>query len=278
MNWREYQSLQKVAEVDGRFVSYVDEGEGDPVVLLHGIPTWGYLWHRWLPALSPTRRVLIPDLPGFGYSDKSDTFDRGIGRQAETIDLWLDQLGVESATIVGHDIGGGIALRLATLFPERVSRLCLMNSVCYDSWPVELMLQLGHPEAYRKMSAGAAVTMLRPALKMAFASSPADELLDGLLAPYSTEVGKLSLIRNAAALNTNLTTELTPLLSRIAAPTLIVWGEDDKIQTVKYAERLASDIPQSTLVRLRDARHFVMIDQHDAAAKHVTAFITRSAA
>jgi pimeloyl-ACP methyl ester carboxylesterase len=278
MNWREYQSLQKVAEVDGRFVSYVDEGEGDPVVLLHGIPTWGYLWHRWLPALSPTRRVLIPDLPGFGYSDKSDTFDRGIGRQAETIDLWLDQLGVESATIVGHDIGGGIALRLATLFPERVSRLCLMNSVCYDSWPVELMLQLGHPEAYRKMSAGAAVTMLRPALKMAFASSPADELLDGLLAPYSTEVGKLSLIRNAAALNTNLTTELTPLLSRIAAPTLILWGEDDKIQTVKYAERLASDIPQSTLVRLRDARHFVMIDQHDAAAKHVTAFITRSAA
>jgi pimeloyl-ACP methyl ester carboxylesterase len=278
MNWREYQSLQKVAEVDGRFVSYVDEGEGDPVVLLHGIPTWGYLWHRWLPALSPARRVLIPDLPGFGYSDKSDTFDRGIGRQAETIDLWLDQLGVESATIVGHDIGGGIALRLATLFPERVSRLCLMNSVCYDSWPVELMLQLGHPEAYRKMSAGAAVTMLRPALKMAFASSPADELLDGLLAPYSTEVGKLSLIRNAAALNTNLTTELTPLLSRIAAPTLIVWGEDDKIQTVKYAERLASDIPQATLVRLRDARHFVMIDQHDAAAKHVTAFITRSAA
>jgi pimeloyl-ACP methyl ester carboxylesterase len=273
MNWREYQSLQKVAEVGDRFVSYVDEGAGDAVVLLHGMPTWGYLWHRWLPALSTTRRVLIPDLLGFGYSDKNDTFDRSIARQAEMIDTWLEQLGVTRATFVGHDIGGGIALRLATLFPDRVSRLCLMNSVCYDSWPVEIMLQLGHPEVYRKMSAGAAMTMLRPALKMAFASSPADELMDGLLAPYSTEVGKLSLIRNAAALNTNLTTELTPLLSQITAPTLIVWGEDDKVQLVKYAERLAADIPQATLVRVRDARHFVMIDQHDDVARQVAGFV-----
>ncbi|MDB5862505.1 MAG: Alpha/beta hydrolase fold protein [Betaproteobacteria bacterium] len=273
MNWREYQTLQKVAEVDERFVSYVDEGEGAPVVLLHGIPTWGYLWHRWLPVLSPTRRVLIPDLLGFGYSDKNDTFDRSIARQAEMIDAWLEQLGIEHASIVGHDIGGGVALRLATIFPDRVSRLCVMNGVCYDSWPVELMLQLGHPEAYRKMSAGAAITMLRPALKMGFASSPADGVLDGLLAPYATEVGKLSLIRNAAALNTNLTTEITPLLSGITAPTLIVWGEDDKFQPVKYAERLATDIPEATLVRVRDARHFVMIDQHDEVARHLTTFV-----
>lgn len=275
MNWREYQSLQKVAEIGAHFLSYVDEGDGDgdPVVLIHGIPTWGYLWQRWIEELAPTRRVLIPDLLGFGYSEKSDTFDRSIARQAEALDAWLEQLGVERATIVGHDIGGGVALRLATLFPERVSRLCIMNGVCYDSWPIELMLQLGHPEADRKMTASTAMTMLRTGLKMGFSTSPADELVDGLLAPYSTEVGKRSLIRNAAALNTNLTTEITPLLSSITAPTLIVWGEDDRFQLMKYGERLALDIPDAKLVRIRDARHFLMIDRHDDVARAVLPFV-----
>jgi pimeloyl-ACP methyl ester carboxylesterase len=72
MEWRAFQSLQKVAELDERFVSYIDEGEGPPIVLLHGIPTWGYLWHGFIPRFAKTHRVLAPDLLGFGYSDKSD--------------------------------------------------------------------------------------------------------------------------------------------------------------------------------------------------------------
>lgn len=273
MNWREFQSKQRISKVGERFISYIDEGAGDPVVLLHGIPTWGYLWHQLIPEISRTHRVLVPDFPGFGFSDKSDRFDRSIARQAEWIEQWLEQLGIDRAAVVAQDIGGGVALRLATLFPRRVERLCVMNIVCYDSWPIELMLQFGHPEAYRKISAATAITTLKLALKQGFASSPDDETLDGLLAPYRTEVGKLSLIRNAAALNTNLTTEITHLLPKIAVPTLILWGEEDKFQLVKYGERLASDIPGARLVRLSDARHFVMIDQPAAVAREVREFL-----
>ncbi len=273
MNWQEYQSMQRVAEVGERFVSYVDEGAGDATVLIHGIPTWGYLWHDLTPVLAKRYRVLVPDLIGFGYSDRSDRFDRSIARQAEMIDAWMEKIGVERANIVAHDIGGGVALRLATLFPHRVAKLCVMNTVCYDSWPIEAMLQLGHPETHRKLSAQAVTTMLKQALKGGFAASPEDEVLDGLLQPYTTEVGKLSLIRNAAALNTNLTVEITALLPKVAAPTLVLWGEDDVFQLVKYGERLARDIPQARLVRIRDARHFVMLDKPEEVAGHVSAFL-----
>jgi pimeloyl-ACP methyl ester carboxylesterase len=136
MSWREFQHSQRVAELDDRFLSYVEDGAGEPVVLLHGIPTCGYLWRDLAARLANTCRVLVPDLLGFGYSDKSDRFDRSIARQAE----FLDRIGVERAAFVAHDIGGGVALRLATLFPHRVTRLCVMNTVCYDSWPIELML------------------------------------------------------------------------------------------------------------------------------------------
>src|ERR687891_2394333 len=172
MDWRVFQSMQKVVELGEHFVSYVDEGKGSPIVLLHGIPTWGYLWHGLIPKSAKTHRVLAPDLIGFGYSDKSDRFDRSIARQAELINDWMDTIAVQRAHIVAHDIGGGVALRLATLFPKRVMSLCVMNTVCYDSWPIEAMLQFGHPETYRKLSASTSLTLLKKALKQGFASKP----------------------------------------------------------------------------------------------------------
>jgi pimeloyl-ACP methyl ester carboxylesterase len=273
MNWREYQALQKVSEFDSRFMSFVEQGEGPPVVLLHGIPTWGYLWHPIIPRLARSHRVLVPDLLGFGYSDKSDRFDRSIRYQAETIARWMEAMNIEGAAVIGHDIGGGVALRLAVLFPRLLSRLCLINSVCYDSWPIEMMLQLGLPEMNRKANAAAITGTMRHTFKKMSSTSLDDEILDGLVAPYSTETGKLSLIRDAAALNTNLTVELDSFLSRINVPTLILWGEDDEYQPVKYGERLAWDIPNSRMVRLKGAGHFAMLDQQDEVEKQVLSFL-----
>ena len=273
MTWRDFQRLHRIAEVRDTFISYLDDGAGDPVVLLHGIPTWSYLWTPILGALTRAARVLAPDLPGFGFSDKRDRFDRSIARQAELVDAWMNQIGLASAVIVGHDIGGGVALRLATLFPSRVRKLCVINSVCYDSWPIELMLQFGHPEANRRLSAAMAVRLLKQALKGGFATRPASAFLEGLLAPYATEVGKLSLIRNAAALNTNLTTEIASLLPAVAVPTLILWGEDDRFQPIAYGERLAWDIPGAQFVRLGAARHFAMVDRPRAVAERLKAFV-----
>ncbi len=85
---------------------------------------------------------------------------------------WMtQQLEIPRAPIIGHDIGGGVALRLATLFPDRVETLIVMNTVCYDSWQIELMLRFGHPEAHRKLTASLGFRLLRQALTSGFASS-----------------------------------------------------------------------------------------------------------
>jgi pimeloyl-ACP methyl ester carboxylesterase len=282
VKWTEYQSLQRVTVLGDQFantfLSYVDQGRGEPIILIHGLPTWGYLWHGVMADLAQTHRVLVPDLLGYGYSDKRDRFDRSIARQAEMIDLWMQTIGVPRATIVGHDVGGGVALRLATLHPERVGRLCLVDSVSYDSWPIEAMLQLGHPGAERTLTAPALTALLKLGLKQGFATNAKSELVDGLLAPYATEVGKRSLIRDASALDTNHTMELAPLLPKLQVPTLIVWGEDDRFQPVRYAERLTFDIPGARLVRLRNARHFVMFDDVDTVARELRAFTTMTTA
>jgi pimeloyl-ACP methyl ester carboxylesterase len=221
-----------------------------------------------------THRVLIPDLLGYGYSDRREGFDRSIARQAEALDAWMDRLGVTDAVVVGHDVGGGVAQHLALRFPRRVSRLCLMNSVCFDSWPLELMVQLGHPGVARRLSAQAVQRTLKMALKRAgFATAPPDGVVEGLLAPYGTEVGKTSLVRDAVALDTNQTLELVPRLMHVAVPTRVVWGADDVILPVKWGERLAWEIPGAKLVRVERARHFLMWDQPHAVMTALYEFL-----
>jgi pimeloyl-ACP methyl ester carboxylesterase len=138
------------------------------------------------------------------------------------------------------------------------------------------MLQFGHPLANRRLSAALAARTLKTALSQGFARRPPAGVIDALLAPYRTEVGKLSLIRNAAALNTNLTTELTNRLPGLSVPTLVLWGEDDRFQPVRYGERLARDIPGATLVRVPRARHFAMFDQPRAVTSALVKFVGAS--
>ena len=186
----------------------------------------------------------------------------------------MDRLDVRDAAVVGHDIGGGIAQHLAIRFPRRVSRLCLMNSVCFDAWPLELMVQLGHPGVVRRFSSRALQRMLKLALKgKGFETAPPDGVVDGLLAPYATEVGKTSLVRDAVSLNTNQTQELVSRLPHMAVPTRVLWGADDTILPVKWGERLAWEIPGARLVRVEHARHFLMWDQPHAVMTALYEFL-----
>jgi pimeloyl-ACP methyl ester carboxylesterase len=277
MHWRQYQELQKVAELGDRFISYVEAGQGPAVVLLHGTPTWGFLFHRLLPVLERRHRVLIPDLPGYGFSDRSDRFGRSVARQAERLAAWLHAIGVDKASFVGHELGGAVALHHAAHHPERVDRLCLVDSVAYDSFPIPLVHHLGQPHAARTMRGPSVTKRLARALEPGF-SRPEPELLAGLLAPYSTDVGRLSLARDAAALDCNETMELTGALPRLRIPTLVVWGENDPFQPVSIGRRLAWDLPNAELAVIPGASHFCLVDRPAEVSGRLTQFLDGSPA
>jgi len=119
---------------EGR-LHYVDEGSGSPVVLVHGTPTWSFLWRRLIPHLVATgHRVIAPDHLGFGLSDKP----RGAGYRPEDharrLAVLLDALELSDVTLVVHDVGGPIGLSYALDRPERVSRLVILNSWL---WPLD---------------------------------------------------------------------------------------------------------------------------------------------
>jgi haloalkane dehalogenase len=117
-------------EVDGLRLAHLDEGEGAPVIFMHGEPTWSFLWRRVIgPVLDAGFRCLAPDLPGFGRSDKPTdiswySYDRHVAMAATL----LEELDLHGATVVVHDWGGPIGLRLAVEHRERIDRLVILDT------------------------------------------------------------------------------------------------------------------------------------------------------
>lgn len=279
LSYEAFRERQRSAELDGLSykplrVAWTEFGEGEPVILLHGIPTWSFLYNEVIPLVGKRARVIAPDFLGHGFSDRRDFFDRSLPAQTAMVLRLMDHLDIDKATFVGHDTGGGVALIMAIHHPERVARLVLTNVVAYDSWPIDDMLMLGNP-SWKSRSPDE------------IADFVAEGLYDGLynrdrltpafkaaiVAPCRDEEGKISLIRNASALNTNHTTMLVERHGEINAPTLCLWGVHDPWQKISDGERLAEEIPHARLVRVENASHWIPHDTPEIFADRVCRFI-----
>jgi haloalkane dehalogenase len=282
MDHRDFANLQRhvtlsgVARVpvDVAFVDYGSPMLDDVIVLMHGIPTWSYLYSDVIPLISSRYRILAVDFLGHGYSERRDVCDRSLEAQAVMIRRLLQELDIDSVHLVGHDTGGGVALILAIDHPEILRTVTISNAVAYDSWPIDDMIQLGDPHWSTKPAAEIA-DFVRAGLTDGISRREqlTAEWSEGIVAPYADAEGALSLIRNAAALNTNHTSALTPLLHTISTPTLLLWGEDDPWQKIDDARRLNADIPGSTLVAIEGASHWIPRDAPREFAEVLESFI-----
>ena len=276
-----FRQRQRAAELDGLSykplrVAWTDVGEGEPVILLHGIPTWSFLYNDVIPLLAPDRRVIAPDFLGHGYSDRRDFFDRSLLAQTAMIIRLMDHLGLERADFVGHDTGGGVALIMAIQHPDRVARLVLTNVVAFDFWPIDDMIALGNPH-WRAKPPKEVADFLASGLPDGIYNKArlTPEFAAGIVAPYSDEEGKISIIRNASSLNTNHTTMLVERHGDISAPTLCLWGVHDPWQTIGDGERLSREIPNARLVRVENASHWIPHDTPEVFARELGKFLQR---
>jgi pimeloyl-ACP methyl ester carboxylesterase len=269
--WSESQAETTVT-VDGHELSmaYRDEGEGEPVVFLHGIPTWSFLWRRIAPQLADQFRTIAPDFVGYGNSDRRDTFDRSIRAQERAVTDLVDQLGLEEFHVVGHDIGGGVALRYAAHTNGRVDKLVLSNATAYGSWPVEYITTLGLPRTL-ELDADAFRERLERAFVDGLERDGSDsEWIDGMTEPWLRADGQRAFARAAVATNTNHTTEIE--YDAIDVDLLCLWGGADTEQPVDDGRRLVSDIGGEIVV-LDDAGHWVTEDRPDAYRDHLETFL-----
>jgi pimeloyl-ACP methyl ester carboxylesterase len=261
-------------------IRYIDAGESKvgTILLMHGIPTWGFLYHAVIPFLVDAGyRVIAPDFMGHGWSDRRDCFDRSFQDQARMILALLKAINITQVDVVGHDTGGAVALILAIEHAQVVNRLVITNSVCYDRFDDD-MLDFGHPMRWKHRPISDLTNALEESLSAGVYNknrlTPA--FREGIIAPWASEEGKLSLIRNASALNANQTMALVERHGSIKASTLVLWGMKDPWQKCEDGQQLASEIPNAVFEGIENASHWLQQDCPDEFANSLLNFFRQA--
>ena len=258
---------------------YVDEGGGDPVLLLHGEPTWSFLWRRIIPPLlAAGGRAVAPDLIGFGRSDKpADVGWYSYDRHVESVVRLVEELDLTGLTLVVHDWGGPIGLRVAVEHEARVERLVILDTgVGAGSAPSETWLRFR--AVVRELGGGLDIGRLVAA---GTAQGLTDEVRAAYDAPFPTPESKAGALAFPELVPTDLEHPNAAPMNRVRdalrgwrKPALVVWGAEDAVLPPRVAERFVELIPgaQGPLL-VEGAGHFLQEDRPDEVATAILEFL-----
>jgi len=262
-------------------IRYREAGEGKPVVFVHGYLVDGRLWDGVVDALSDRCRCLAPDWPigaqQVAMKPDADLTPYGI---ADLIAGFIEKLDLHDVTVVGNDSGGAMSQVFATRHPERIARLVLTNCDTHENFPpgpFKLMPPLAKlPGMMSVIAAPFRVGAIARAAFKPFAKRPIPpELVASWMEPclHDRDV-KRDVKKVTIGMNKRYTLEAAQKLRGSDLPLLLLWTPEDRVFPIKYAERLAGEVPNAKLVRIQDAATFLPFDQPQRVAEEIAAFVT----
>jgi haloalkane dehalogenase len=277
----DFQFEPRYVEQDGLRMHYLDEGEGDPVLTLHGEPTWSYLYRRMIPELSHVARVVAPDYFGFGRSDKpTDAGWYSFDRHYASILGLVEELELARLTVVVQDWGGPIGMRLAVEQPERVARMVVLNTGV-GGGRAPNVVWLRFREVVRAAGGDFQPGRL---IRTACVRGLADDVVAAYNAPFPTSESKAGPLMFPEHVPTEPEHPNTaPLLvvregmQAWEKPTLVLFGDSDPIFPPEVAERIAELIPGALPAEtIANAGHFVQEDAGEEVAARIVRFLGES--
>jgi pimeloyl-ACP methyl ester carboxylesterase len=278
---RNLEARREETWLHGRRISYLIAGEGPVLLLVHGIASDSEAWRAALPLLARRATVIAPDLPGHGASGKAPG-DYSLGSLASSLRDLLVKLGHERATLVGHSLGGGVAMQFSYMFPERTERLVLVSSGGLGQ-NVNLLLRA----ATLPGSELAIAATIGPITAVGRATVATLRRLGLRVAPDLGEVGRgfatladsqgraafLDTLRSVVNFRGQRVDASDRLYLAVGMPTLLLWGERDPIIPVGHGRRAEQRMPGSRLVTFADCGHFPQIDDPHRFAATLLEFI-----
>ena len=273
----------------GHRYHYLDEGQGAPLVMVHGNPSWSYLYRNLARELSDTYRIIVPDHIGCGRSDKpaDACYEYTLARRVADLDQLIDHLGLEQITLVVHDWGGMIGFTWAARHPERIARLVVLNTSAFHlparkSMPFSLTLSR-LPGLGALLIRGLGV-FSRGANRYCVTRRPMSrEVAEGYLAPYDSWRNRIAVHRfvqdiplkpsDPSFAVVSETENHLALLNKV--PMLLCWGMQDFVFDAAFLDEWVRRFPEAQVHRFADAGHYVLEDAGEEILPLVRSFLAR---
>jgi cis-3-alkyl-4-acyloxetan-2-one decarboxylase len=274
-------------EINGLSYHYLDEGQGDPIVMVHGNPTWSFYFRNLVKGLSPDYRVIAPDHMGCGLSDKpgEDQYDFRLSSRIHDLERLLDRLGLERVTLILHDWGGAIGLGYALHHTDRISRIILMNTAAFfppkgKKLPLRLHL-LKRFGALARIAVLGGNLFSRAALVMAPRKTLGREVKKGLCAPYNSWNNRLATLKFVEDIPLVPADPSYPLLEWLdrqlyrlsPIPMLILWGMHDFVFDPDYLAEWQHRFPQARIHHYPEAGHYLLEDEPERILMDILNFL-----
>jgi pimeloyl-ACP methyl ester carboxylesterase len=250
--------------------------QGPPIVLTHGTPSRSLVWRKVAPVLAERNRVFVWDLLGFGQSERRVDQDVSLVAHAEVLAELVEQWGLERPALVGHDIGGAVALRAHLLEHVDVSHLGLVDAVVLAPWITPRTREMQrNAMRWTSLPDPDLATQIAEHLRTATVAPLAPEAFHGLFGQWDDMEGQALYLRNLAQFDEDHTRVSEPLLSSINVPVGVVWGEQDAWLSVETARSLVMRMPTATLTVLPQAGHFSMEDDPAGVTNALASLLAR---
>jgi haloalkane dehalogenase len=277
-------------DLNGLKYHYLDEGRGDPVVMIHGNPTWSFYYRVLVKALCPHFRTIVPDHIGCGLSDKpeADAYDYRLKNRVDDLEVLFAHLNLkEKLTLVVHDWGGIIGMAAAVRRPEKISRIIVLNTAAFlPPAAKRLPLRLRAIRNIKPLAVPAVLGLnlfARGALYMAAHKSLASDVKSGLAAPYNcwqNRIATLKFVQDIPIDEQDPSYHLvkyvdTHLEALSGLPMLICWGERDFVFDTDYRDEWQRRFPKAEVHTFADAGHYVLEDAADKIIPLVKDFLQR---
>jgi pimeloyl-ACP methyl ester carboxylesterase len=269
----------------GHELCYVDAGSGAPIVLVHGLMSSSSTWSAQVDRLAGNHRVIAPDLFGHGESAKP-ACDYSLSAHAASLRDLFDALGIADATVVGHSLGGGIALQMAYLFPDRVNALVLVSSggLGRELNPLLRAATLPGSELVLPLVAsrwvhGVGDTALNVWSKLGLpAISPSsDEAWRTLptLADADARRAFLATSRSVIDVHGQTVSAQNRLSGFASRPSMLIWGKRDRMIPASHVETARRELPDTRVEMFDRSGHFPHLDEPDRFAMVLADFMTQ---
>ena len=273
---------RKAVELGAGRIHYRESGSGPAIVFAHGLLVDGTLWRKVTPLLADRFRCVVPDLPLGSHREPmgpdADLTPPGVAR---ILADFMASLDLQDVTLVGNDTGGAISQIVAANHPERLGRLVLTPCDAYENF----LPPFFRPLQYAARVPGLLTALVQPMRLRALQRGPLGfgllispdaiepDVLDSWIRPFLSDGGiRRDTVEFLRSISNRYTLEAAEKLRRFDRPTLIAWAPEDRFFKLRYAERLAAEMPNARLVRIENSRTFVSEDQPRRLAEEIVAF------
>ena len=276
----------KTLAVDGGHrLHYLDEGSGDPLLMVHGNPTWSFYYRDLVSAFRDRYRCIVPDHIGCGLSDKPSSWGYRISDHVDNLVRLIDELDLRRATLIVHDWGGAIGYLAAMKRPERFKRFIVFNSGVF-LLPLPRALTVFRLPLYGPAVIRGLNGFLRVGLRYAVVHKERFQgaVREGYMAPYDTWSNRVAVLRFVQEIpleanhhNRRILDELDENLPKVASfPHLIVWGRKDWVFHEGYLDGWRQRVPDAEVHVLDDASHWVVEEAAERIIPMVDDFLKRN--